>query len=113
MGILMSVMTNSGAYSSIILRAACPFMAVPHTSMPNSSQFIMDLMPICTSGSSSAISILIMSYPLRYHIRQGDYHGGVFIHYTFYTDSVFRSEAVFDPFIYIINAHLFKEISAG
>ena len=46
MGMRMSVMTISGEYSSIKSSALAPFMAVPQTSIPYSSQFIMDLIPI-------------------------------------------------------------------
>ena len=46
--------------------AASPFMAVPQISTPKSAQFIMDLMPICTKGSSSTISSLIIcKIPLK------------------------------------------------
>lgn len=62
----MSVITISGEYSSISFSAASPFMAVPQISTPKSAQFIMDLMPICTKGSSSTISSLIIcKIPLK------------------------------------------------
>ena len=60
MGILMSVITSSGEYYRINSRADWPFMAVPHISMPKASHLIMDLMPISTKGSSSAINSFIM-----------------------------------------------------